>query len=117
MLSPYLTTETSHLCGSCLPTVYTTRQTLRSCLTRVPRFQGRPTEATGELERPAYGAVSARDYIPGAEVLDPENPTEDDGRGYGDEVSGGEEGRVGREEGRYGETETRDPRLRRRYGA
>ena len=53
-------------------------------------LQGRPTEATGELERPAYGAVSARDYIPGAEVLDPEQPTEDDGRGAGDEVRKGE---------------------------
>lgn len=51
--------------------------------------RGRPTEATGELQRPAYGAVTARDYIPGAEVLDPENPTEDDGRGEDDEDSDG----------------------------
>ncbi|XP_037070203.1 LOW QUALITY PROTEIN: protein SDA1 homolog [Pollicipes pollicipes] len=51
--------------------------------------RGRPTEATGELERPAYGAVSARDYIPGAEVLDPEQPTADDGRGQEDEDSDG----------------------------
>jgi len=43
--------------------------------------RGRPTEATGELERPAYGAVSARDFIPGAEVLDRQQETEDDGRG------------------------------------
>ncbi|XP_043211513.1 protein SDA1 homolog [Amphibalanus amphitrite] len=50
--------------------------------------RGRPTEATGELDRPAYGAVSARDYIPGAEVLDPENPTEDDGRGDEDDSDG-----------------------------
>ena len=54
----------------------------------VPCLQGRPTEATGELERPAYGAVSARDYIPGAEVLDPEKETEDDdgGGGWEDDV-------------------------------
>nr|CAG4640710.1 EOG090X030C [Eulimnadia texana] len=42
--------------------------------------RGRPTEAMGELQTKAYGALEAKDYVPGAEAvaLDPDEASEDD---------------------------------------
>ncbi|CAI5784818.1 protein SDA1 homolog [Podarcis lilfordi] len=37
------------------------------------KFRGKPTEATSEAKIHEYGALDAKDYIPGAEVLELEN--------------------------------------------
>ena len=49
------------------------------------RFQGRPTEATKELELMQYGGLTSKDFIPGAEILVPTEQAEEDGDESGDE--------------------------------
>lgn len=46
-------------------------------------FQGRPTEATAEARIKDYGELEAKDYIPGAEVLEVEGENKE-----GDEDEG-----------------------------
>lgn len=41
--------------------------------------QGKPTEASVEARIHEYGELDAKDYIPGAEVLDVESPKEKGG--------------------------------------
>nr|CAG4650017.1 EOG090X030C [Sida crystallina] len=54
----------------------------------LPRKErGRPTEAMSELQLKAYGAVDARDYIPGAEVLLSDAEGEDAEEADGDKKS------------------------------
>lgn len=47
----------------------------------LPSVQGRPTEASVEAKIKDYGELEAKDYIPGAEVLEEEeeNGEEDEG--------------------------------------
>ncbi|KAL8206640.1 UNVERIFIED_CONTAM: Protein SDA1 [Gekko kuhli] len=44
------------------------------------KFRGKPTEATTEAKIHEYGELTAKDYIPGAEVLDLETKEEDGNR-------------------------------------
>lgn len=47
-------------------------------------FQGKPTESSKEAKIQNYGELGAKDYIPGAEVLEVEEKAEeDDGEGTG----------------------------------
>ncbi|XP_053260357.1 protein SDA1 homolog [Podarcis raffonei] len=52
------------------------------------KFRGKPTEATSEAKIHEYGALDAKDYIPGAEVLELENkPGDGDLEGDGWETA------------------------------
>lgn len=42
----------------------------------VPFLQGKPTEASIEARVQEYGELDAKDYIPGAEILEVENKEE-----------------------------------------
>lgn len=43
--------------------------------------QGRPTEASAEAKIKEYGELEAKDYIPGAEVLEVERKEEEEDEG------------------------------------
>lgn len=44
-------------------------------------LQGRPTEASAEAKIKDYGELEAKDYIPGAEVLEAEEENKEDDEG------------------------------------
>lgn len=44
-------------------------------------YQGRPTESSKDAKIQDYGQLEARDYIPGAEVLEVEKAEEEDDEG------------------------------------
>lgn len=44
-------------------------------------LQGRPTEASSEAKIKDYGELAAKDYIPGAEVLEVEEEDKEEGEG------------------------------------
>lgn len=50
------------------------------------KFKGRPTELTKELDPLQYGGLHSKDYIPGAEVLDPKVDS-----GHGNQAGSGNE--------------------------
>lgn len=54
------------------------------------KFRGKPTEASTEAKIHAYGELVAKDYIPGAEVLEVENKPKDEVEGEGEEDDGWE---------------------------
>ncbi|KAG6931988.1 SDA1 domain containing 1 [Chelydra serpentina] len=44
------------------------------------KFRGKPTEASSEARIHEYGELDAKDYIPGAEILEVENKEEEEGK-------------------------------------
>lgn len=44
-------------------------------------FQGRPTESSKEAKIHKYGELEAKDYIPGAEVLEAEKAADEEDEG------------------------------------
>ncbi|XP_068089411.1 protein SDA1 homolog [Hyperolius riggenbachi] len=75
-LAQYKTHKDKNVCMSARSLIQLFRSLNPSMLQK--KFRGKPTEASTEAKIHAYGELVAKDYIPGAEVLEVENKPKED---------------------------------------